>query len=433
MLEIILSLLYISFLLVLMGKLPLFTKQVIPTKYFKLLFLVKICASILLYLIYTKFYPDRPHADIFRYYDDSEIMYRSAFTNPYDFFRMFTGIHGNDKELWTYYDQMRNWFNSEMIFNDSRTMIRINAIFRFISFGCYFPHAIIMCFLSMMGLTGLFSVLSQTMTNKKWCLLIGIFLMPSTLLWTSGMIKEAFLIFSIGMLIYNLNTIIQNNKLTVVQMCSLVFYSYCLLNIKSYILFAILPGIISWFLINYYKKNAFLITSLVHVVYFIVLFNASSIITNHPIAILLKNKQIEFYHVVQVEKAKTVIDLPILDGTNQNLLINCGPALFSTLFRPTIFESNNVLLLLAAAENLIILLLIILAIYFAIRRATWNSYDFFFPSLFFVLIMLTMIGLVTPIMGAMVRYKVPTLPFLVAILISFIKFPSLKKSNNGND
>ena len=138
MLEILISLIYVLIFLIIIGKMPLFKTETVKIRTFQMLFLVKIGAAAFLYLIYTRFYPDREHADIFKYYDDSAVIYNAAFQNPLDFIRMFTGITANSRDLWHYYDTMHNWFNSEMIFNDSRTMIRLNVLFRFSTFGTYF-------------------------------------------------------------------------------------------------------------------------------------------------------------------------------------------------------------------------------------------------------------------------------------------------------
>ena len=57
----------------------------------------------------------------------------------------------------------------------------------------------------------------------------------------------------------------------------------------------------------------------------------------------------------------------------------------------------------------------------------------FYSCMFAVIFMFVLTGLITPVMGAMVRYKVPALPFLMIMLIMLIdkekmikKIPYLK-------
>ena len=236
MLELFLSVGYVAVCLLLISRLKIFKHNSVSTKTFSVIFLLKLLAGFALFLIYTRFYPDRKFADIFRYYDDSKIMFDAFRDKPYDFFRMVTGFHAADNNLKPYYDSMLNWYNSEMIFNDSRTMIRLNALMRFFSLNAYYPHAIFMCFLSFVGLTGLFKVFSSEIKNKTRELIFGVYLLPSVMLWSSGVIKEAFLLFSIGMLLYYLKKISTNDGRNAKNIFALFFFSFCVLNIKSYIL-----------------------------------------------------------------------------------------------------------------------------------------------------------------------------------------------------
>jgi hypothetical protein len=127
MLELALTLATIFFAIYLIGKWKIFQMEGISVSVFKGLFIIKIIAALALYVIYTQYYKDRAYADIFRYYDDSEVIYNTLFSKPWDFFRMLTGIDGRAPEILPYYDIMKNWYNTDLIFNDSRTMIRINA------------------------------------------------------------------------------------------------------------------------------------------------------------------------------------------------------------------------------------------------------------------------------------------------------------------
>lgn len=412
----ILSVGYIAFCLLLISKLKFFRHESISPKNFQLFFLVKLLAGLALFIIYTRYYPERKYADIFRYYDDSKIMFDALQNKPYDFFRMFTGFHSGDKDLRVYYDAMLNWYNSEMIFNDSRTMIRLNALMRFFSMQTYFPHVVFMCFLSFCGLTALFKVFTDEVKNKTYEILFGVFMLPSVLLWSSGVIKEALLLFSIGMLIYYQHKMVKEWRFPLRDMIIFLFFIFCLLNIKSYILFAILPGLIAYGWTQRYSTLPLLKFLIVHTFYFLTLFNLSSLFTHHPVPELLHNKQKEFYVVASREKANSVIRLPKIHSVWKSLLKAAPAAFVTTLLRPHLFEANNIMLLMAALENGLIILLIVIAFFGTDRQQLRKAPPIFFLALFFTIIMFTLIGLVTPILGAIVRYKVPALPFLFLLL-----------------
>lgn len=420
MLETALSIGYISFFLWVIGKSTFFKHENIGNRNFQWLFIIKLAAGLALYLVYTRYYPDRKYADIFRYYDDSKIIYDSFSQHPYDFFRMLTGYHQTDNELMLYYNQMNNWFNSEMIFNDARTMIRLNLLFRFLSAGTYYPVSIFFCFLAFCGLTALFKVAASEYKDRTIVFIAGIFCMPSILFWTSGVVKETFLVFAIGFMIYHINRLCDGQGNIIRHLLSLLFFIFCLLNIKSYVFFAILPGIITFAWIKFKRNNALIKLLSVHVIYFILLYSFSFEFTHHPVPELLRNKQLEFYAVANGEHAKSIIRLPELEPTLSSVLKNAPCAFSVTLFRPHLFEVHNIMMLMSAVENAFIIILILANFYLLLkkRKDKENASPLFFLSCGYVIITFCLIGLVTPVLGAVVRYKVAALPFLMLILFS---------------
>lgn len=425
--EVFLSLGYVAICMLLISRLKFFKQKSVSTKTFQVIFLLKLVAGFVLFIIYTRFYPDRKFADIFRYYDDSKIMFDAWQDKPYDFFRMLTGYHAADKDLRPYYDSMLNWYNSEMIFNDSRTMIRFNALIRFFSLNTYYPHSIFMCFLSFIGLTGLFKVFAAEIKNKNRELILGVYFLPSVLLWSSGLIKEAFLLFSIGMLLFYLKKIAAEKGISWSNAMKLLFFIFCLLNIKSYIFFAILPGLVSYYWTQRLPTLPFFKFIVIHAVYFLALFNLSHLFTHHPIPELLSNKQKEFYMVAKREQAQSLILLPKVQPSLKSLATAIPQALLTTAFRPHLFEARNIMILFAAVENALFILLMLITIIGFDRNQLRIAPPIFFLAFFFTIIIFCLVGLVTPILGAIVRYKVPALPFFILLLITAYNHELLKR------
>ena len=130
-------------------KWSLFQFNTINRKWFQIIFILKIMAGFGLYWIYTKHYTVRSEADIFKYFDDSKVMYEAFFDSKKHFFQMLFGVNCEGQEFRElYYDNMTNWYKTydSIVFNNNRTMIRINAILHLISFGSYHIHSIVMCF-----------------------------------------------------------------------------------------------------------------------------------------------------------------------------------------------------------------------------------------------------------------------------------------------
>jgi hypothetical protein len=427
MLEFILSLAVIAFAIFLIDRIPVFQHQKINTGTFKIIFLVKLIAGFLLYLIYTRYYTERATADIFRYFDDAEIMYQSLFNHPYDYLRMLTGYDSANADLQHYYDAMRNWYNTDMVFNDTRTMIRFSAFLKLFSLGTYYPHAIVMCFLSMCGLTALYRFFTSFIDGKETVLLVAVFLMPSTLIWTSGLIKEAFLMFSLGMLLNTIYNLIEKKSTTLLNYSQLIIFICCLFLIKPYIIFLLLPCVVGWLLLKHNANTKLLKMITVYFIYGCLVVFAAEFLFGKRIPKLLLDKQTEFFHVAERDNANSLIEIPKLTNSYSSLIVNSPNAIVNVVFRPFILEVKNPLMLLAAIENLLIVIALLFSVYYLVKSrfkvaSYWILIAFFFCMTIFILT-----GLVTPILGAIVRYKVPALPFFLFVMINYL--PEIRFGN----
>src|SRR5205085_1236733 len=113
-----------------------------------LVFVLKIIAGCSLGFIYTYYYKDRTTADTFKFFDDSKVMFDQLLEHPKDFFKMFTGIQGDSPTLVRYYNNMNAWNNKDVLFNDNKTIIRLNVIFHLFSLGHYYVHVVFINFIS---------------------------------------------------------------------------------------------------------------------------------------------------------------------------------------------------------------------------------------------------------------------------------------------
>src|SRR6188474_3501458 len=112
------------------------------------LFLLKCISGIILGLIYTVYYTNHNDTDTFKFFTDSKILFDTIYTRPKDFVRMLTGINDMAPELYPYYEKMNSWLNTNPFFNDNRTIVRLNAFFRFFSMGYYNVHVVFINFIS---------------------------------------------------------------------------------------------------------------------------------------------------------------------------------------------------------------------------------------------------------------------------------------------
>ena len=96
-------------------------------------------------------------SDAMRFLDESNQLYAVFFKSKSDFFALLTGIGDNARMIHEHMDKTFIWDAGNFtLINDSRNTIRINCLFRFISFGNDFVNIMLMCFLSLIGIHQLY-------------------------------------------------------------------------------------------------------------------------------------------------------------------------------------------------------------------------------------------------------------------------------------
>ena len=138
---------------------------------------------------------------------------------------------------------------------------------------------------------------------------------------------------------------------------------------------------------------------------------------------LLANE--EYDVLLDYGKTGSTIETPILEPNAWSVLKAAPVALLNATFRPYPWKIRSPFMALSGLENLIIACLLILVVFKFESPALTNPV--FYVAISFALVILILTGLVTPVVGAIVRYKVPALPFLVCALLSLIDTSSIER------
>jgi len=132
-----------------------------------------------------------------------------------------------------------------------------------------------------------------------------------------------------------------------------------------------------------------------------------------------------FLRLYSVAPARSLVDIKRNKPDLFNILLSVPKAFFNTLLFPLPGFSLNPLKLIPALQNVIILLLLLCAVFF--RKTTIRHKAIIIFCLSFVIILYTLIGLTTPVAGAIIRYKSPAIPFLIIGLFLIIDKEKLLK------
>ncbi len=428
--EILLTITYFMLFCLMLYKIPFFRH--IPGISFSLLalfFALKVMAGISMIMVYTWHY-DLEIADFHKYFKDGMVMYGAAIENPVDFLRMLTGIQSSADHLFPYYEKMNYWFRpwESPVYNDNRLVIRFNALVGIFSFGYLHVHNIFINFISLSGLVAIYRfMLRYSDTSRINWLPWGVFLFPGLLFWGSGILKEGLLIFSFGFWVYYSDKLINQSGSVLRNIPYLAFFSLLLFLLKPYTLAIWLPCAISFYASRKYKVSHILFSyAFVISVFTLFMFLTKWIAFIPDLAEIIARKQNDFVEHALALDAGSIIHTRYFETGFSSFVSEFWIGLFNTLFRPHPLETHSVLVGFAALENLIIWSLVIYALIYTDKKCIQKN-SVFWLALSFSLLLMGFVGMVTPLHGAIVRYKIPALPFLWLAWVHIARLPVIKK------
>jgi hypothetical protein len=143
----------------------------------------------------------------------------------------------------------------------------------------------------------------------------------------------------------------------------------------------------------------------------------------------LQGKQFDFIQMAHAVNAGSIVPIIPMDGSISTILALIPLGIWNVLVYPDISMLKNGQSVVAFTENVLILLILLGAV-LRLRGVAWKL-DWRFPTLLFSLTVLSLVGMTAPVVGAMVRYKAPVLPFLLMSL-SHYQVPYVKRLFTSN-
>jgi hypothetical protein len=336
-------------------------------------------------------------------------------------------LGSDDPSITPYTIRMSNWernFNHSVPFNENRFMIKLNGALMIVSQENIHIHTIFFCFLSFIGCILLLKVFQVFLDDnkKRWVVLTLAF--PSFLFWTSGGLKESVIILAIGLLVYGFLFLREHRFASVLW----VLMGIGLLLFTKYFLFlCLVPSLLAYYLwvsrIDL-KTNALKYMGAL-VVLALILIALAPIDKRLDFARIISKKQKHAVAEALYMNAGSYSTVPTVEPNIASVAAGLPVGLCNTLFKPYLWQVRNPMMLMSALENIVLLLLVVLALLYGEEKAKIN-YNLLFFFLMAVLLYFALIGLMTPVIGNLVRYRVVMEPFLIFILVSIIDVTALK-------
>ncbi len=503
----ILATLYFIVFCIILRKASFFKDEQLSYKFILAILFLKILGCAIYYWIYFKYYPGSFKNDSTSTMQDAMVVYNALPNHISDYLKIIFGAHSDfstDPLYNSYFKHIDKWGGSDSVsdyfLNDNRTSIRLHAVIMLFSFGHYAVHALVMLVLSFMGQFAFYKTYKIYFKGKEFLLAFIIFITPSILFWTSGVLKEPLAIFLIGIFIYSYFNIFihKNAKTKTLILFAISIFGFLIL--KPYILVLLIVPLSIFTIVNKYQIKKI---TLFYFISFVLLYGTGiftlkyvlkkdiikTIVTRQNdfvnlskggVFLLNETKYVRldpedydcFVNVNQKHlnigrikphtklmywDAKHINNLrdTLFDNDNKDsslfhfhsfcpvagsgITINkleptftsfmrlIPQSFYNVLCKPFFHDSNSITELMASLENLFFILFGLICFIYSSKTNPFKNQLLLFS--FIIISSFLLIGLTTTVMGAIVRYKVPFLPFLLMIPLLYLDIEKLKKNS----
>jgi hypothetical protein len=366
---------------------------------------LKVLAGIGVGLVYKYYYSG---GDTWNYFHQAQLVGSMAFSNWDNFVDLFFYNKYDLIEGFIYVNQPR-----------AALMIKVVAIINVFSNCNYWITSAYFSFFSFVGVWAFASWVAKSFSYGKVAA-IALFVWPSFVFWSSGVLKESVAIGLIFLIIPAYFRMLQ--VISIRKGLALVFGIYFLFLIKYYLAVVLLVVLLVHTiidLINFYNKSYFK--------QFIawVLLMASGLIIGgylHPnlafqnvLEVIIGNNQA----YVALSNSTSLIYFVNASSAVGWLVLNAPKALLASLFMPLNITTTSIAYTVSAIENWLLLILFFRGAILLNYRNLKPKFNLLMASLFYIVLLAVFLALSTPNLGTLSRYKVAFIPiFLTLILVA---------------
>jgi hypothetical protein len=385
----------------------------------------KIFGAISICVIYVYYYGG---GDIITYYNSSVCLNKLAgqdFGGYLDI--MFNNLTDENYSLFS----ERTGYPARFMYNDPHTfaVVRFGSIFMLLGLNNFLLGTVLLASVSYIGAWKLYTSFAEKFPTISWQMGIAILFVPSSVFWGSGLLKDTFTFAATCWFVYGLFNILERRKKYIISTVIVVVAAFVLISFKPYILVALLPAAAIWAAYRYLK---FIRSRLLRMIAgpaiivllmgtgVVVMTQFGSLLGKYSLETVLDTAKLTQADLVREAYGQNSFNIGEFDASVASVLAKMPSAIFAALFRPLIWEVRNPVMLLSGLENLIMMWLVLsliwrtkLRVFYSVLKAQ--------PLVLFCLIFTIFfgfaVGLTTANFGALVRYKIPLMPFFVAAIL----------------
>lgn len=310
-----------------------------------------------------------------------------------------------------------NIFNGENSYwNDlkSNVIIKVMAVCNVLTLKHYYSNIILFNFIFLFGPVAFYRVMQQAFPQKKWLLIITVFLLPSFLFWCSGLHKDGLIFLTMALVIFYFNQLLYNGKLRIGALVILLCSFALLFALRNILCLLLLPALLTWFLCHRYPNRRLVVISAVYGACLLFFFATPYISPSVNLPAYAAEKQHEFMQL----QGGSQIKVPALQPTLAGFARFLPNALDIALLRPHMSEVHNASYLPAILE--LFLLWFLIGLFILSKKnypANGGHIAIIIFCFCFAFSYLLLSGYTVTFSGAIVRYKSIVLPLLFCPLV----------------
>ena len=326
----------------------------------------------------------------------------------------------------TYPDGYTGFFDSfHSFWNDLKNnlVIKLVSVFDIFSRGDYYINSLFFNFIIFFGHIALYRLFIKIYPGKIYPVIIGCFLLPSLLYFSSGIHKDGIVFLILSILMYAVFMSLQKNRFNIKRLSIIVMTLLLLFLTRNFVLFILLPALLAWILTAKTKWPALAVFAIIYLLAGFLLFNFDTIFSTADPLVTIVQKQTDF---LQLPVSATAIKLDTLHPDFSSFVHNTPHSLNHLLLRPYLMELPSPILLPMNIELLLYQLLFITFIFFRQKKANNTNDPFIFFAIFFTLTAFLFIGYIVPNLGSLVRYRSLYLPFIITPMLCMLDLERIK-------
>lgn len=403
-------------------------------KYFIPALSLKIAGGICLGLIYQFYYGG---GDTFTYFTyGSKYIWEAFLDSPFTGLKLVFAGKDYAPDTFSYASKIYTYGDKASYF-----VVRVAGVLDLFTFHSYTGTSILFSTLSFTGIWVLFLTFYKLYPVLHRYFAIALFFVPSLFFWGSGILKDPLTLAALGWATFSCYKIFFEKKQVWVYVICLLVAMYVLYTVKIYIIICFMPAALIWIFYGQLGKIKNIVLRImvapliiaaaaVAGYYSIVKIGENS--PRYSIENMINTAEVtaEWIHYVSVREGGSAYTLGDFDYSPTGIIRKFPLAVWVTLYRPYLWESNNIVMALSALESLAMLLFTLFVIY---RAGVFRFFRLIIqkPVLLFCFVFTIgfsfAVGISTYNFGSLVRYKIPMIPFFLCGLVIVWYYSKLEK------